>query len=112
MTTDQTTVREIPPPPIAAEDEAAEILRVWVVPGKTQQCNIKLSWEDPGVWGMLLAGVARDVTAAYEQKGLNPQEVFERIFAVFESEFLPATDLDTDGADADAPTFGTPASSA
>ncbi len=96
MTTDAdaSQVAEIPPPPLAVEPGAIEILRVWVAPGHTQQSKLQMAWEDPGNWGLLLAGVARDVAAAYEQQGLDPQEAFERIYAVFESEFVPVTDAD------------------
>lgn len=84
----------LPPPELAQEDGASEVLRVWVGPDATLQCNLKVQWEDPGQWGLLLAGIARDVAGAYERQGLDPQAAFERLYSVFESEFVPTTDAD------------------
>lgn len=92
--TQSTPVGTLPPPELAHEKGAAEVLRVWVGADNTLQCNLKLQWEDPGQWGLLLAGIARDVAGAYERQGADPQAAFERLYAVFESEFVPTTDID------------------
>ncbi len=85
------------PPPLAMEPGAVEVLRVWVAPGHDQQVSFKTTWEDPGVWGTMLAGVVRHAAEAYEKQGHDPQQAFERIFAMFEAEFTPA--VESDGTD-------------
>ena len=87
---------ELPPPPLALEPGAAEILRVWVAPGHDQQVSFKTTWEDPGVWGTLLAGIVRHAAEAYEKQGRDAREVFERIDATFESEFIPPVEIPVD----------------
>lgn len=94
---------ELPQPPMASEEQAAEVLRVWVSPGKEQQTTLKPMWEDVGLWGMMLAGVVRDVSAAYARKGHNEEEVFKRIFETFEAEFVVAHDVGDLSADGDTP---------
>lgn len=104
MSTEDTPVvppTELPPPPIALEPGATEVLRVWVAPGHEQQVSFKTTWEDPGVWGTLLAGIVRHAAEAYEKQGLDAQEVFERIYSIFEAEFIPAVDV---AAEPDTPT--------
>lgn len=92
--TPSSLARTLPEPELAHEEGASEVLRVWVGADGTLQCNLKVQWEDPGQWGLLLAGIARDVAGAYERQGADAQAAFERLYAVFESEFVPTTDVD------------------
>ncbi|MES2423270.1 MAG: DUF5076 domain-containing protein [Pseudomonadota bacterium] len=104
-----TDLAEIPPPPLAIEEGAVEVLRVWVGSNQAQQSKLKMLWEDPGTWGLLLAGVARDIAGAYERQGKDPQEAFSRLFEVFQSEFLDAVETtDEDGEPAEMPALDAP----
>ena len=88
----------MPAPPLSSEEGAIEVLRVWVAPSQEQQANIRLTDADEGVWGLLLAGVVRDIANAYASQGRDPQEVFKRIFETFEAEFMPVQEVEDDGA--------------
>jgi hypothetical protein len=100
MTDEVAPLAEIPPPPLAIEEGAMEVLRVWVGREQAQQSKLRMLWDDPGTWGYLLAGVARDIAGAYERQGRDPQEAFSRIFEVFQSEFMePVEATGEDGLD-------------
>jgi hypothetical protein len=43
---------ELDKPPVAREDGAVEILRVWGVENLPQQYSLLLTWEDPAAWGI------------------------------------------------------------
>ena len=67
------------PPPNAKISTAMEVLRVWAVPGEAQQVVLKTTWKEPGVWGLLLADVARHAAKAYSNEGQNEAEVLTRL---------------------------------
>lgn len=84
---------ELDPPPQAREDRnATEILRVWAAPGEAQQVTLRIVWEDPGAWGLMLVDIARHAANAYENAGMNREKVLERIRELFEAEWNSPTD--------------------
>ena len=94
--------RELNPPPIAvAQPESVEVLRVWAVPDGPQQVTLITKWDDPGVWGLMLADIARHVAQAYAQGGVDRARALARIKELFDAEWsgptTPIQDL-TDGA--------------
>lgn len=87
-------IRELEPPPIAKSNpQAAEVLRVWMVPNQEQQVALKTAWQDPAAWGLLLADIARHVVKAYANEGQNPDEVIKRIRMLWDAEFANPTDM-------------------
>ena len=84
------------PPPIAHSDSrAAEVLRVWISPGQSQQFTLKSTWKDSGAWGLLLVDVARHVAEAYALQGQDRGAVLARIKASFDAEWSAPTDTPT-----------------
>ena len=79
------------PPPVAANKEAVEVLRVWAMPGEAQQFSVQPCWRDPGAWGLLLVDVARHVSQAYAQRGMNKEEALQRIKELFDAEWASPT---------------------
>lgn len=83
---------ELPPPPIARNAEAVEVLRVWSEPDAPQVISIRTAWEDPGAWGLLLVDIARHAAKAYAAEGVAEAEAFERILQLFRAELASPTD--------------------
>lgn len=89
----RTNKNELDPPPIAAQNPAAvEVLRVWAEPGESQQVALRVTWEDPRAWGLMLVDIARHVAAAYEAEGLDPATVLESIHEMWNAEWSDPTD--------------------
>ena len=88
---------ELPPPPEAFAAEASEVLRAWVVDGGLHVSMMK-SFEDPGVWGVLLADIARHAANIYvTEDGSSAEEVLAQIAGFFRSELIEPTDeVETD----------------
>ncbi|GMW03315.1 MAG: hypothetical protein AMXMBFR84_44490 [Candidatus Hydrogenedentota bacterium] len=81
------------PPPVASTNpDAVEILRVWAIPGDTQQVSLQPTWKDPGAWGLMLVDVARHAANAYANNGYDHDEVLERIRELFDEEWDNPTD--------------------
>lgn len=82
--------------PAAARQDAAslEVLRVWIA-NQEQHVSLRTAiWEDPGVWGILLADLARHVVNAYEQEqSINSTDALARIRTFFDAELDSPTDL-------------------
>ena len=88
------------PPPIAETDpEAVEVLRVWASPSTCQQVTLRITWEEPATWGLMLVDVARHAARAYAREGLDYNEVLERIKALFDAEWEDPTDEGQDVTD-------------
>ena len=92
--------QELDLPPIATSNqEAVEILRVWVTPDEDQQLTqvtLRSHWADPGAWGIVLVDVARHVANAYGREGRAPDAVLERIRELFDAEWSNPTDQPQD----------------
>ena len=85
---------ELPPPPQAFSAEAQETLRAWIVDGGLHVSMMK-SFDDPMVWGVLLADVARHAARIYAQEDGDTSEadVAALIAQTFMSEISQPTDL-------------------
>ncbi len=81
-------MNELPTPPDAAADaEALELLRAWVI-GPALQCTLRTgAFEDASTWGVLLADVVRHVAdACAETEGRDRAETVRLIRAAFDAE--------------------------
>jgi hypothetical protein len=81
-------MNELPTPPdAAAEGEATEVLRAWVI-GQALQCTLRTgAFEDADTWGLLLADVVRNVADALAQHdGRDRAEVVRLIRTAFDAE--------------------------
>jgi hypothetical protein len=85
---------ELQIPPAAEDDpQAVEILRVWAA---RQEQHVSLSWDlwdDPAIWGMVLADLAGHVANAFQQeRGLDRTETLAAIRELFNKELENPTD--------------------
>jgi hypothetical protein len=80
-------VSELPQPPDAADPEAAEVLRAWVV-GEELHCSLRTdTFAEPSTWGLLLADVVRHVAEALRQNdGRDVADSVRAIRAAFDAE--------------------------
>lgn len=80
-------MKELPTPPDAAAADATELLRAWVI-DQALHCTLRTgAFEDPGVWGELLADVVRNVAEALkEQEGRDAAETVRLIRAAFDAD--------------------------
>ena len=86
---------ELPPPPQAFSAEAQEVLRAWVVDGGLHVSMMR-SFDDPMVWGVLLADVARHAARIYAgEDGRGEDEVTSLIASTFRAEMATPTDSGT-----------------
>lgn len=83
---------QLTPPPIATEEDALEILRVWGGTDMPLQSVLSTTWDDPAAWGLLLVDLARHVSKAYTQQGWSEQEALARIKMGFDAEWESPTD--------------------
>jgi len=89
--------KQLPPPPIAEiESQATEVLRVWAAPGKPQQVTLRVTWKDPGAWGLMLVDIARHATRAYAKEGHDPAAVLARIREMFDADWSGSPDTTSD----------------
>ncbi|MDH3281082.1 MAG: DUF5076 domain-containing protein, partial [Gammaproteobacteria bacterium] len=85
---------ELAKPPIAKEDGAHEVLRVWGGPDLPHQFVVETTWDDPGNWGILLVDVARHAAKAYEgSHGINEADALDRIKQLLDAEWSSPTDV-------------------
>jgi hypothetical protein len=85
---------ELPIPPIAkADPNAVEVVRVWVAKGGQHVSLNPFVWNDPEVWGMVLADLAGHLANAYEQEmGLDREETLRKITRLLVAELTNPTD--------------------
>jgi len=84
---------ELDKPPVAREDGAVEILRVWGGENLPQQYSLLPTWEDPAAWGMLLVDIARHAAKAYSDTGgMSEAEALARLKAGSDVECGTPTD--------------------
>lgn len=89
--------QELPIPPDAASaGNATELARVWT-DGEGAYVSVATGvFDEPGYWGIMLADLARHVANAYAQtEGRDPDEVVQRIKALFDAEWEAPTDTPT-----------------
>jgi hypothetical protein len=92
-------VKELAPPPAAFEaEEAAEVLRAWIVDNGLH-VSLQRGFDDPAVWGVLLTDVARHVARIFETEGVCPAvEALEQIKSTLDAEWEDAADAGTTSA--------------
>ena len=79
----------------ATEAEASEVVRAFVVDGGLQ-VQLQIAFDDPAVWGILLADIARHAARAYAGENIcSEDEALERIKSMFDAEWDAPTDLGT-----------------
>jgi len=92
-------MRELEVPNTAKIDEDAfEILRVWIA-NQQQHVSIRIGvWNDPMIWGMMLADLARHLANAYNQQhGYSFDNTVNRIREGFDVELDSPTDFPSGG---------------
>ena len=81
----------LPAPQFAAGADAHEVLRAWVADGGLT-VSVRRSFDDPAVWGILLADVARHVSRIYaEEDGITEDEALSKVVETLPSELLEPT---------------------
>ena len=85
----------LPPPPAVARDKAAfELLRVWVAE-EGQHVSLRSgAWDDPFAWGIVLADLARHIVQAeaLQKRGVDKDAFLERLLEGFHAEIESPTD--------------------
>jgi len=87
--------RELPiPRPVANEQNAFELARIWIVAGGAQYVSLSTGVVgDPKGWGIMLVNLAKHVANAYHQtRGIDATQTLEGIKAAFEKEWNTPTD--------------------
>jgi hypothetical protein len=86
--------REQPvPPDAAANEDAVEVLRAFVVDGGLSIAFTR-AFDDPSMWGMLLVDIARHAARAFAKEGvMTEEEALQRITDMFSSELADVTDI-------------------
>ena len=83
------------PPPAVARDKAAfELLRVWVAE-QGQLVSLRSgAWEDPFAWGIVLADLARHIVQAeaLARKATDKEAFLARMLEGFQAEIESPTD--------------------
>jgi hypothetical protein len=80
-------------PPAALEQGGFEVLRAVIVEGSLQ-VSLRRAFDDPEVWGVLLADVARHIGRIYAREtAMREEQVVEKVWAMFEAEMDRPTDL-------------------
>lgn len=84
-----------PPNGAVAQPGSQEILRAWIVDGGLQVTMIP-AFEDPEVWGVLLADLARHAARAFAaEKTCGEEEALTRIRDMFDAEWERPVDTGT-----------------
>jgi hypothetical protein len=83
------------PPDVIGRDDATEVLRAFVLDGGLS-IAFQRAFDEPDVWGLLLADVARHAARAYAREGAcGEEEAMARIIEMFEAELARPTDMGT-----------------
>lgn len=87
-------LHELDLPPDAREKGGHEVLRCFVVDGGLS-VSLRRSFDDAGVWGVLLADLARHAARIYAiEGGVSEDEALEAIKTMFDAEWSRPTDFD------------------
>ena len=76
-----------------ADQNATEIIRVWIA-NNSQHFSLRVGlWNDPAAWGLLLADLAKNIAKSYEQDAaLDFQATLDRIKLAFNVELENPTE--------------------
>jgi len=79
-------------PPAAFEQGGVEVLRAVIVDGALH-VSLRLAFDDPEAWGMLMADVTRHVARIYaNEKHMPEEDTLARVRGMFEAEMDAPTD--------------------
>jgi hypothetical protein len=82
----------LPAPPEAEAQGGIEVLRAFIVDGKLE-VSLRRAFEEPEVWGMLIADVARHAARIFStETDLSEDEALAKIRDMFEAELDTPTD--------------------
>ena len=85
-------------PPTALEHGGTEVLRAAIVEGSLH-VSLKRGFDDPAVWGILLADIARHASRIFaKEDGVDEDQTVAAIRSMFDAEIDKATDLGTTSA--------------
>lgn len=79
---------ELPTPPNLSKDpDATELLRVWII-NQEMECSLYPgAFDDPKVWGVILADLARNVARGLEEtEGTDFRKTLELIADAFQND--------------------------
>lgn len=80
-------IRELSAPPDVQEEGGTEVLRVFVV-DRALSISLQRAFDDPAMWGMLFADVARHVANIYGREAdIGEAEALDAIRAAFAAGF-------------------------
>jgi hypothetical protein len=86
-------VEELALPPSALEQGGYEVLRAVIVDGSLHVA-LRRAFDEPEVWGILLADVTRHIGRIYAREAnLREEAVVEKVWAMFEAEMSRPTDI-------------------
>lgn len=79
-------------PPAALEQGGVEVLRAIIVEGALH-VSLRRAFDEPDVWGMLIADVARHIARIYaKETAMNEEQALDRVLAIFQAEMDNPTD--------------------
>jgi hypothetical protein len=79
-------------PPTALEQGGYEVLRAAIVEGNLH-VSLRRAFDEPEVWGVLLADVARHIGRIYAREtSMREEQVVDKVRAMFEAEMERPTD--------------------
>ena len=86
--------KELPIPNGAKRDrDSAEVFRAWIV-GTGLQVSLQRGFDEPGMWGILLADVARHAARVYATENVcSEEEALGQIAAMLDAELNRSTDI-------------------
>jgi hypothetical protein len=84
------------PPDVQGREDAVEVLRAFVVDGGLS-ISFTRAFEEPQMWGMMLADIARHAAQVFEKDGVCTEaEALERMVAMFNAGPTNPADLGGD----------------
>jgi Domain of unknown function (DUF5076) len=91
-------VDTLPLPPAASENGGTEVLRAVIVDNKLE-VSLRRAFEEPDLWGMLIADVAKHAARIYATEGdMGEDAALARIRSIFDAELDEPTDPGTTSA--------------
>jgi hypothetical protein len=82
-------------PPAALEQGGVEVLRAVIVDGGLH-VSLRRAFDEPDVWGMLIADLTRHVARIYANEGpMSQDQVIERVRSIYEAEMDTPSELGT-----------------
>jgi hypothetical protein len=85
-------IEALPIPPAALESGGTEVLRGFVVQGRLEVL-LRRAFEEPDVWGVLIADVARHAARIFAtETQMGEEEALDKIRAMFDAELDSPSD--------------------